>query len=323
MKCINNKDLIVRRHKTKVKRKDNMKLKYFIAGLITFLVLGFLTPHNSVYAEGATFQVSPMNQKISLIPGERTYGTFKVTNPDTNPSNFHFTLSVEPFTVDSDYNIKYENNGDYNQIVDWITIEGNEAELPPNNTATVHFYIDTPENAPAGGQYVAIVVKSAGNDDSKEGLNIKSNFGITHAIFAEVAGETIRKGEVDSINLPSFLFSGNITGTATVKNVGNVHSDAAYTLQVFPIFSDEEIYTNEENPLTNTILPEATRTTMLSWDETPSIGIFHVIYNVEFEGVNQKVDKMVIVCPLWLLFIIAVIIFLIIFKILSGKKEKN
>ena len=172
---------------------------------------------------GSIFQVSPMNQKISLIPGERTYGTFKITNPNTNSNDFHFTLSVAPFTVDDDYNIKYENNGDYNQIVDWITLEGDEAQLPPNNTATVHFYIDTPENAPAGGQYAAIIVKSAGNDESQEGVNIKSNFGITHAIFAEVAGETIRKGEVSSINVPSFLFSGNITGTSSIKNTGNVH----------------------------------------------------------------------------------------------------
>ena len=292
--------------------------------LLTVIMLALAGQSTNAFADGGSiFQVSPMNQKISLIPGERTYGTFKITNPNTNSNDFHFTLSVAPFTVDDDYNIKYENNGDYNQIVDWITLEGDEAQLPPNNTATVHFYIDTPENAPAGGQYAAIIVKSAGNDESQEGVNIKSNFGITHAIFAEVAGETVRKGEVSSISVPSFLFSGNITGTSSIKNTGNVHSDAAYTLQVFPLFSNEEIYTNEEAPETTTIIPEATRTTMVSWEETPSVGIFHVIFKASFEGVESKVDKIIIVCPLWLLLLIFLAIFLIIFKILWGKKKEK
>lgn len=273
---------------------------------------------------GSVFQVSPMNQKISLVPGERTYGTFKVTNPNTNLNNFHFTIEVKPFTVDEDYNIKYENNGDYNQIVDWITLEGNEAELPPNNTATVHFYIDTPENAPAGGQYAAIIVKSAGNDDAKEGLNVNSNFGITHAIFAEVAGETVQKGEIVEAKVPSFLFSGLISGIASIKNTGNVHGDASYVLQVFPLFSKEEIFTNEEDSKTNTIIPGGTRTTTVAWPETPKVGIFHVVFTVNFEGFEKVVDKYVVICPIWLLIIILAILFLILFKILfTGKGEKK
>ncbi len=291
------------------------------------IVLGIgasITLKNASADSGSTFQVSPMNQKISLVPGERTYGTFKITNPNTNPNDFHFTLEVQPFSVDDEHNIQYENNGDYNQIVNWITLESKEAQIPSNNTAVVHFYIDTPENAPAGGQYAAIIVKSAGHDNSKEGVNVQSNFGITHAILAEVAGETIQKGEVSDVKVPSFMFNGNISGTATIKNTGNVHGDATYTLQVFPFFSKEEVFTNEEDPKTNTILPDASRTTTVEWSETPSMGIFHVIYTVNFEGVEKKVDKYVIICPIWLLVIILAIIFLILFKILfTGKKDKK
>lgn len=269
-------------------------------------------------------QVSPMNQKITLNPGERYYGTFKVTNPGSSKYSFHYKTEVEPFYVDESYGPIYENNGDYNQIVNWITVIDDNAIITPNNTTIVRFYIDVPENAPAGGQYATISVSSDTSGDAiDEGIALHAQYAIAHLIYAEVAGETKRGGEINDVSVPGFLFSGKISATANIKNTGNVHSDAIHTIQIFPLFSDEEIYTNEENPDINLIMPNTTRSTSLDWGETPSIGIFHVIYNVEFEGVNQRVDKMVIICPLWLLFIIAVIIFLIIFKILSGKKANK
>ena len=270
------------------------------------------------------FEVSPMNQKISLVPGERTYGTFKITNPGTSTNDFAFELSIEPFTVDENYEIKFENNGDYNQIVDWITLDYKGGVISPNNTAIIGFYIDTPSDAPAGGQYASILVKTIQNEASAEdGINLHHNFSIAHVLYADVAGETVRKGTVNHIEVPSFLFSGQITGSASITNDGNVHSDGTYIMQIYPLFSSEELYTNEEAPLTNTILPGSTRSTAIRWDDTPLVGVFHVVYTASFEGVENKVDKIVIVCPLWLLFLIILAIFLLIFRIMTGKRKQD
>ena len=298
------------------------KLKnILLSGILVLSAAFFIGGANAYADEVTTFSVSPMNQKISLNPGERYYGTFKVTNPADNAVVFNYEVAPSPFKVNDSYEIKYENNGDYSQILDWITVEDARGTLYPNETNIIHFYIDVPNDAPAGGQYVALIVKSINDLEAEGGVNIQAKYSIAHILYAEVAGETVRKGAVNSINVPGFLFSGNISGTASITNSGNVHSDASHTLQIFPLFSKEEVYTNEEDPTINTILPEATRTTTIAWEDTPSMGIFHVIYKVDFEGVESTVDKYVIVCPLWLLFLIILALFLLIFRILSAKKH--
>ena len=302
---------------------NQIKRKLIIAFTVLSLVAWNFLSCTQVMAKNSSFRISPMYQNISLIPGEISYGTFVITNPADNETNFHYTLYIQPFTAKDDDDVVFENNGDYNQIVDWITLEKESGDIAPNASEEIEFNIATPADAPAGGQYAAIMIRQEATGTIGDAVNLQQNYEISHLIYADVAGETVRKGEISDVNVNSFLFSGNITGTSKIKNVGNVHSRASHTLQVFPLFSDEEIYTNEENPDSTFIMPGTTQIANTSWDSTPSIGIFHVIYNVEFEGVNQKVDKMVIVCTLWILCIIAVIIFLIIFKILSGKKENK
>ena len=300
----------------------------FIISLFAIL-LPFIGNCNNVFAEDAeeammvAIQISPMNQKITLTPGERYYGTFKVTNPGTSQYSFSYETEINPFHVNEEYTPVYENNGDYNQIVNWITVINPEGVIAPNNTAIIQFYIDVPENAPAGGQYGTITVGSKSSGETVANtVALRANYNVAHLIYAEVAGETVRGGEVNDISVPSFLFSGNIAATARIKNTGNVHSDATHTLQIFPLFSNEEVFTNEEDPDTNLIMPGTERTTTLSWAETPSVGIFHVIYNVEYEGVESTVDKYVIVCPFWLLFLILLAIILIVMRFIFGNKRK-
>ena len=64
----------------------------------------------------------------------------------------------------------------------------------------------------------------------------------------------------------------------------------------------------------------------ISWDGAPHLGIFKVKQTVKFLGETKTTEKLVFICPIWLLFIILAIIFLIIFLIVNraikgGRKE--
>ena len=288
---------------------------------LTFSFLGTLglKPQNSFASE--SFSLSPMNDMITLTPGEVFESSFTIVNPAGNTSNFYYDLSIEPFTEDENGNITAKENGRYTDMQNWIELPKTEGVVAPNSSETVPYRIVVPSDAPAGGQYASIVVGSKQDASAQEGFNIHEIFQSVYMIYAEVAGETIRKGSITDVSVPSFLFSGNITGSAAITNEGNVHSPATYTLEVFPLFSKEELYTNVEEPKTYWVMPGNTTMTRIAWDETPSLGIFHVIYNVEYEGVESKVDKIVIVCPLWILLLIFLALFLIIFKILWGKNK--
>lgn len=301
--------------------KVKIKQWVIIVGYLIVLALG-LVP-NAVFAD-SQFSVSPMTQKIILMPGEQYRGSFEVVNPVSNDHTFHYKVSVEPFFVDENYNTIFENNGDYNQIVDWIVLDDTIGEVEPNETTPVNFTINVPKDAPAGGQYMTIKITS--DEDANTlagGLNIQNVMSIAHLIFAEVAGDTVRTGEVLDANVPSFLLDGDIYGSSIVKNTGNVHDTAKYTLQVFPLFSGEEVYTNEESPAEKNIMPERELYNKTSWDETPMMGVFNVIYTVEFQGAKVQVSKMVIKCPIWLLFIIIFAIFALIFYFVAKSKNRK
>ena len=243
------------------------------------------------------FSVSPMKQNIVLNPGDSYRGTFTVSNPASSENDFSYLVTVSPFYVkdDEEYTAVFDEDSESNEI---------------------EFIINVPEDAPAGGQYAAITVSSNNTDETSEGsTGIREQIAIAHTIFAEIAGETVKKGEVTEVSVPSFIFSGDLTASSKVKNTGNVHGKAVYKLQVFPLFSSEEIFTNEEKPDEQTILPDRTLYYETAFKNTPSFGIYNVVYTVEFEGTKTEVKKMVIKCPIWMLFsilfaIIAAIIYI-------------
>ena len=294
------------------------KIKRWALAIIGMFSLGLTYTSGLTYADGIGIAMSPMNQKIILNPGEKYVGAFNISNPKNNNGDFKYKVTVEPFFVDEDYNVYFEETEGLNQIVDWTTTDIASGVLAVGAYEKISFTIDVPKDAPAGGQYVAIVVSSdngTANGDGQSdtvGLAMKQGMGMAHIIYAEIAGTTKRSGELIDTSVPSFLFDGNITAESTLKNTGNTHGTATYKMQVFPLFSNEEVYTNEENPETKTILPNRILTNKSIWDQTPAVGIFNVKYTVEFEGVTTEVNKLVIKCPLWLLFIIIFIIVAII-----------
>ena len=276
--------------------------------------------------------ISPPKQKIILTPGEVYNGAVTVLNATTSLSELKYSASVGSFTLGKDENGKIDygitdvdTTTTYNQMTEWITLGKTSGTLSQGKSEEVPFTIKVPNDAPAGGQYASIVItNNTGVDDyNKGGVSIVSEVRFASLIYAVVTGETKEDGEILENNIPSFLLNNQLDASSTVKNSGNVHTDAEYTLQIWPLFSDEEVYTNEEKPETNTILPDTERYHMQS-HTLPSIGIFKVRQTVKIFDKSEYVEKLVIFCPLWLLFVILfVIIALIIWVVMRAKKRKS
>lgn len=309
------------------------KIKKWAVAIGSIFAMAMTPAVNSVYAEGQGISMSPPSQIIVLNAGETYSGSFNISNPQTNSENFNYEVTVKPFFVDENYNIYYRENEGINQIVNWVKLDTTSGTLHTGDSQRIGFEIDVPKDAPAGGQYVAINVASTNSSKTQDasgesvGISMNQNIAMAHIIYAEIAGTTRHSGEVMSTNVPSFLLDGNISAESTIKNTGNTHGTATYKLQIFPLFSSEEVYTNEEDPKKVPILPNRTFTNRITWDQTPAMGIFNVKYTVEFEGVTTEVTKLVIKCPLWLLFIIlfaiiAIIIWIII-RIRVHKKSSK
>lgn len=309
-------------------KKINLKI---IAVAIATLFFGLLRVGN-VSAVGRAIAISPTSQRVVLTPGETYRGGMTVSNPNSATADLHYLVTVAPFyparaegSTDDYSGVDYTTKTNMNMIVDWLTVDNPTGTLAPNEEVTVSFSIQVPLDAPAGGQYAALLIRE--NPDVKteedDSMSVTEIMQMSHAIYADVAGETIEEGEILQNDIPSFLFNNTLQATSLVRNNGNVHVDAKYILQVWPMGSDEEICTNEESAGTGFIMPNTeryhTETCVL-----PPFGIFRAKQTVKIFGEVSELEKTIIVCPLWALFLILfAIVALIIWIILKAKTRKT
>ncbi len=298
-----------------------IKIKKLIA-VVVFSIVSCFGVLGVAYADSNTMTVSPPYQKMILVPGEEYKGSINVFNASGSTRDLKFSVEVGSFSQNrgdsndakDDYAaMDHISRSNYNQIMDWIKLGKKSGTLAPGESEDIVYTIDVPEDAPGGGQYATILVidETTSGPAGDGNVSIDQKFQFASIIYAEVAGNTKEEGAIKNNSIPSFLFSGPLMAESLVRNNGNVHTDAEYTLQVWPQFSDEEICTNEEKPETSLVLPETERYHTQSCD-LPSIGIFRAKQTVKIFGEELTVERMIIVCPLWLLFVIIFVVVLII-----------
>ena len=309
-------------------------IKYYLTGIIAIfaMAIGTIAYQGSSYAIETTLTVSPMEQKMTIYPGEVSTGSIKVSNRADAKETLYYTVSAVPFTRTGDnYDpmVGEELNGSYNDIVSWVTFSSTSGALEPNETDEIIYTINAPKGTRGGGQYFAILVtrKNSPNTAEENSLNLEAIIQIASTVYVTVSGEDIQlAGTIKDNNIPSFIMQPPLTASFFVENTGNTHMEINYFMQVFPLFSNEEIYTNEENPLMATVLPGTTRYVTQSWKDMPQIGIFKVrqiaLYGTDVENKSVS-ERIVVVCPLWLLFIIIFAIILIIFWLVAKSRGRK
>ena len=261
------------------------------------------------------FTVLPMSQRFSLEPGKTYTGSLSIVNPADATEDFLYSISVSPYGVmGEDYTADLVTVTNRSEIVKWIKISEPKGSVKPNETKKVEFTITVPENAAAGGQYAAIAVSSNESSNASEGVAVNNVFELASLVYATVAGKTEHKGEILENNVPGFVVSAPITLSAMISNEGNVHEDATFVISVSNAFTGQVILPTEDNEghYNELIMPETTRDVTREVNDLPALGIMKVNQTIYYQGDVNTVEKNVIICPIWFLFLIAFTIIAII-----------
>lgn len=272
------------------------------------------------------FTIMPMNQKISLTPGEVYEGSITIINPSYATEDFAYKAEVTPYSVaDEEYTADLLSESDRTAISKWITIAEPTGTVKPNESKEIKFTINVPQNAPAGGQYGTIAVSSNQDASDASGVSVQNVFEIASIIYAEVDGETIHDGEILDNNVPSFVLSNPVKITATLTNNGNVHETAIFTVTVSDVFTGRVILPTEENTgrYSEVIMPETTRYTERELSDLPALGIVKVTQTIDYNGQTSTTEKQIIICPVWFMVLILLTLAAIITTIVIIVKKRH
>ena len=308
------------------------KLKLFLAAFVAvFTVCGvsFALSNNAQADEerGAVLiQVSPTKQKISLTPGASYSGTFKVHN--AGAGQFSYSAYATPYSIKSENydSPDYASVTNYSQMADWITFDKATATgtLQPGEVVEVGYTVNVPEDVPAGGQYAVLMAQT--DSGNAENATINTIHRVGCILYAAVPGETRYSGEIVKNNVNAFYFEPPLTVSSLVKNTGNIEATAKYKVKIYPLFSNEAVFNTEdaqEGAYDRDVIPETSRFNSITWEGAPSLGIFSVEQTIEFADQVSTVKKLVLICPLWLLFIIFALLFFIIFWLVSRARDRK
>jgi hypothetical protein len=297
---------------------------------VTFLTIAFafvfLAFSNNAFAEDAPRpaifpEVSPVSQRLSLDPGSS--GSYEVKVKNIGSEAFSFRVYASPYSVSGEnYDLSFETQTNRTQISRWISFEQETYTVEVGEAAIVKYTVSVPEDVPAGSQYAAVFVEllpSDAGDDSKGGIKAISRIAVV--VYGSIAGDTREIAEIKEIKLPFFMTRGKLTASTLVRNDGNTDFPARTSLKVSSLFG-KLLFEKEE---TRDVLPDTERRIEITWNETPSFGIFRGEYKVSTNtGETKTKNRLIFIIPVFVVvFAVLLLTSIIILAIIAWRKRRS
>ncbi len=299
--------------------------------LVFAVVLGLSTTPAVAEDERPDYrlQISPTQDNAGKVePGETHTGSFKVQN--TGNKAYRYTVSIAPFSFKNEqYEQDFDSTSKYTVLTDWVTFANDGGLVEPNEQSEVKYTVKVPKDAPGGLQSAAIMVTMV-NDDEMKQSGVQTVSRAAFPLYMNIGGDTEERGTIIENKIPSLIFNPPLITSSVVENAGNIYTTATYEVKVYNVFGGKEVYTNikEDNngdmkPDTRVIFPETERYNEVEWTNAPKLGLFRVKQTVKiFDKVSEK-EKLVFICPIWLILIFVAIIALIVYKLVSGVMKRR
>ena len=289
-------------------------------------------PANAASDDSIVMSLRPSEQEIELKPGQHYEGSVVVYN--VGKVVFGFEASVAPYQVkNDDYEQDFASMSESTQLANWVAFPETKFTVNPNQSAEVKFSVDVPEDTPGGGQYAAIIIRTDDTKRQESGIDVIGQ--IAALLYGHIDGNELRAtGQIQNYHFPSLMFGGEFKINSVVENTGNVDFKVTETLTIKDFFTNRETMNPETvndagypvGTTSATVLPGTARTFKMSWKGAPQVGVFRVKHTISYLGEENVTEKIVVVCPLWLIVLVALLIILmviwLIMSLVGHRREK-
>jgi uncharacterized membrane protein len=238
----------------------------------------------AVTAPQTGLQISPIRQELHVDPGGSTTGDLVVAN--LTKQDLDVTLFFREFSVSNDtYDYAFALSH-----YDWIRLSQNDLTLSPGQSRTISYTLSPGQTASPGGYYFTIFASA-----NLQSGGVDSTIQAASLLYGTVNGKLDRNTRLDSVHMPTFLFSPDITYDFTMTDTGNVY----YTIYASASLTNP-FDKSESETAAHIVIPGKPRriTGTLPAPKYPGIYTATVGYHTD-QGVYHTVSQPVVYVPLW------------------------
>ncbi len=204
-----------------------------------FLIISLLLPFETIFAKSFAVKVDPNDNKKSSYSFEYQEGKvlsdqITVTNLDKVEESTYQVYGVDGITNSLGQSVFKSLTDKQTNLGSWIEFEEPTFTLKPEESKTVTFKINIPENVIPGYYTGGISVQEINNQEVKSKEEKKQSFGakvstrIIHRVYVNIPGEITINGDINSFKFQSvnksnfFTFNAENTGNTILKAEGKI-----------------------------------------------------------------------------------------------------
>lgn len=260
--------------------------------------------------------ISPAKLFFKAEPGDTYEGSYQAFNEGTNA--FDFAIIISPAYYTSDYSgYNFNTKSKWNNIINWITIETDPIHLEPGQMVEIPFTVNVPQEALGESQFFAFINRIIPDSSQNNGaVNTIKQIGLVSS--ATINGSEINGcGKIIEQKANWWQSKAPLKTFATIENCGNIDFYAAGKIIVEnAFFGGGLVYESSAEQLY--LVPETQRDFELNWSNAPTFGIFKITQQIQVFDEPKVFEKIVILCPFWIIILIIITIYLLIIAILRS-----
>lgn len=275
-------------------------------------------------SEQLVVSINPSEQDLELKPGRSHDASVTVYNVGKIP--FEFEVEAAPYQNANDaYDPDFASENNYTKLKNWIYFPEKHFSVEPDHAVEVKFQVNVPKDVVGGGQYAAIIIRTI-DPNADAGAPVQLVAQLASILYGHVeGGEKQESGELVKYSLPSLMLGSEFKSTAIFKNTGNVDFRVTETMSIRDLFTNREIMNPASasetgqpiGTIESTVLPGTSRTINMHWAGAPQLGFFRVTQTISYLDQDQTIEKIVFICPIWLLILVAVFVLVAIVWIIT------